>query len=74
MSDFDYVGLQWHKSSHSGQGTEACVEIATTQRLHLARDSKSLDRPVLTFTHSAWCAFITAIKNGRFDQDTNSAP
>ena len=55
-------GLNWHKSSYSGNG-EACVEVATTADAVLIRDTKNRERgPVLRVSPEAWSAFTGKIK------------
>jgi hypothetical protein len=62
------VALAWRKSSRSGNGSGDCVEVATTtQTLHLARDSKNPDGPVLAFTRTEWTTFLAAVKVGDHD-------
>jgi hypothetical protein len=53
------VALDWHKSSHSNGEGGACVEVATcaSDTIHV-RDSKDKSGPTLTFTPTAWSAFI----------------
>ncbi|WP_285481470.1 DUF397 domain-containing protein [Amycolatopsis sp. NBRC 101858] len=54
----DPLGLTWVKSSASGSGNdENCVETATTPERVFLRDSK-FPRPLLSFTHEAWKAFL----------------
>jgi hypothetical protein len=54
------VALDWHKSSHSNDEGGNCVEVATcaSDTVHV-RDSKDKTGPSLTFTPTAWSAFIT---------------
>ncbi|MBD0672474.1 DUF397 domain-containing protein [Streptomyces sp. CBMA156] len=48
--------LAWFKSSHSGN---ECVEVAeTTTAVHVG-DSKDKSGPQLTFSPTAWQAFVT---------------
>ena len=60
---------RWFKSSYSGNGGE-CVEVAanlaTTHGLVPVRDSKDPSGPALSFTPSAWSAFIADVKTDRF--------
>ncbi|MCC3779911.1 DUF397 domain-containing protein [Streptomyces sp. UNOB3_S3] len=54
-----YEDLDWFKSSYSGNGGEACVEVATCypDTVHV-RDSKlELRAPRLDVTPAAWAAF-----------------
>ena len=59
-AETDALRLTWVKSSASstGQGTN-CLEVATTAEQVFLRDSK-LPRPSLSFTHTAWKAFLQA--------------
>jgi hypothetical protein len=51
----------WRKSSYSGDNGGECVEVASAEAV-LVRDTTDRHGPVLTFTASAWHAFITAIR------------
>jgi hypothetical protein len=58
----------WGKSSISGQ-SQNCVEIAGDLPAAIGvRDSKDPSGPVLVFAPGVWRAFITGVKNRRFDQ------
>lgn len=59
--------LNWRKSSRSNATGGNCVEVATTERVVLVRDSKDPDGPVLTFSSDQWSAFIDATRSGEFD-------
>ncbi|WP_328916295.1 MULTISPECIES: DUF397 domain-containing protein [unclassified Streptomyces] len=63
----DFSGTTWVKSSYSeGNGGE-CVEVAPGfPGLLPVRDSKNPEGPALVFPASAWSAFITDVKAGRF--------
>jgi len=63
MSDVPPQHLVWRISSKSA-GTN-CVEIARTPDIVLARDSKNRDGEILSFTSSAWRAFIRAVQSGQ---------
>ncbi|GAA0856250.1 DUF397 domain-containing protein [Streptosporangium amethystogenes subsp. fukuiense] len=59
--------LVWRKSSRSAQ-QDNCVETANLPNGSRAvRDNKDLNGPVLRFSGSEWQTFITAVKNGAFD-------
>ncbi|MEU8256197.1 DUF397 domain-containing protein [Micromonospora inaquosa] len=47
----------WRKSTRSG-GEGDCVEVAGFAETVGVRDSKDRRGPVLTFTPSAWAAFV----------------
>ncbi|WP_071812576.1 DUF397 domain-containing protein [Lentzea guizhouensis] len=48
----------WRKSSHSGGSEDsACVEVSLAHNA-LVRDSKNAAGEVLTFSTSAWHAFL----------------
>ena len=55
------VEVGWRKSSYSG-GSGACVEVAPTPPGVAVRDSKQPTGPTLTFDHSPWRTFLTAIE------------
>ncbi|WP_442906034.1 DUF397 domain-containing protein [Kitasatospora sp. NBC_00458] len=56
---------RWRKSSYSGGSGASCVEVddASPGRV---RDSKDPDGPDLTFTPTAWQAFIDSVRAGEF--------
>ncbi|UQI48800.1 DUF397 domain-containing protein [Streptomyces sp. HU2014] len=63
----DLSGVEWLKSSHSGNGGGSCVEWPPS--LEIAgvipvRDSKRPQGPVLTVPTAAWPAFTGAIRGG----------
>ncbi|MET8044157.1 DUF397 domain-containing protein [Micromonospora sp. NPDC005215] len=51
----------WRTSSRSG-GEGNCVEVAGFTDAIGVRDSKDRPGPVLTFTPSAWAAFIASTR------------
>lgn len=53
----------WRKSSYSGPDDgNNCVEIATSSTHAAVRDSKAPTRVTLTFPHTTFTSFITALK------------
>lgn len=55
----DYPELHWFKSSYSdGSEGDSCVEVATTPRAVLVRDSKDTHLPHLAFGPHAWAGFV----------------
>ncbi len=50
--------LGWIKSSYSTAEGPDCVEVATTPRTVLVRDSKNPHGPRLTLTPTAWATFL----------------
>ncbi len=64
----DLPGLaRWRKSTYSNSAGGDCIEVAEgLTEVVPVRDSKDPDGPALTFTPSAWTAFITAVKAAHF--------
>jgi hypothetical protein len=57
------MNLTWSKSSYSDSNGGNCVEVATGSTDTVpVRDSKDPHGPQLTFTPSAWTAFLTALR------------
>jgi Domain of unknown function (DUF397) len=52
----------WRKSSYSGDNGGACVEVASSTRAVLVRDTTDRNGPVVTFTVAAWQSFTPTIK------------
>ncbi|MGW1175638.1 DUF397 domain-containing protein [Kitasatospora sp. NPDC002543] len=66
--DVDLTEASWRKSSYSGTGGGACVEVADGfAGVMPVRDSKDPSGPALLFRSSAWQAFVTAVRTGEFD-------
>ncbi|MEV4095997.1 DUF397 domain-containing protein [Streptosporangium saharense] len=76
----DLSGIQWRKSSLSGNGGADCVEVGVLdapgdmvarkieqERFVVLRDSKNPDGPKLFFTNSEWSAFRHRVRDGEFD-------
>jgi hypothetical protein len=58
---------RWRTSSRSGDNG-ACVEVRRTDGGDAQmRDSKDRPGPVLTFTPTAWTAFLDGTGRGEFD-------
>jgi hypothetical protein len=63
----DLSRVEWVKSSYSGNGGHTCVEWAPRATGAVpVRDSKDPHGPALTFTPTAFAAFITTLKAGHF--------
>ncbi|WP_088991331.1 DUF397 domain-containing protein [Micromonospora chokoriensis] len=55
-------GARWRKSSRSSGNGGACVEVADNlPGVVGVRDSKDPAGPALTFTPTAWRAFVTGL-------------
>ncbi|WAL73476.1 DUF397 domain-containing protein [Kitasatospora sp. YST-16] len=70
MTHIDLPNTRWVKSSYSTDGgdcVEFAPEFAATHGLVPVRDSKDPHGPALLFTETAFTAFVTAVKSGRFD-------
>lgn len=76
----DLSGIQWRKSSLSGNGGADCVEVGVVatlgdvtankidqERFVVLRDSKDPGGPKLFFTASEWSAFRHGVQDGEFD-------
>ncbi|MFR9731876.1 DUF397 domain-containing protein [Saccharopolyspora sp. MS10] len=55
------AGAVWRKSSRSGQGGGACVEVASVRSGVGVRDSKNPTGPALVFGRDAWSAFLRGL-------------
>jgi hypothetical protein len=61
-------GLEWVKSSYSGNNGN-CVEVAALPHGGRAlRDSKNQDGPVLVFTGDEFAAFVSGVVAGEFNE------
>ncbi|AEN12059.1 MULTISPECIES: DUF397 domain-containing protein [unclassified Streptomyces] len=62
------AGLEWVKSSYSGNNGN-CIEVATLHDGGRAlRDSKYPDGPALAFTAAEFNAFVLGVMGGEFRQ------
>ncbi len=52
------IAVSWAKSSYSGTEGGNCVEVAPCPSAIHVRDSKDKAGPTLTFSPSAWSAFV----------------
>ncbi len=53
------TGIQWRKSSYSGDQGGECVEIGHMSRTAIAvRDSKNPTGPIITFAPAAFTTFV----------------
>jgi hypothetical protein len=57
----------WRKSSHSGEDSSHCVEVAVVGRTVATRDSKDPEGPVLCLTRSAWAGLLAKVRSGALD-------
>jgi hypothetical protein len=67
MSQPDLSGVEWRKSTRSGQGAD-CVEIASAENTIAVRDSKNPDGPSLGFGRTTWRHFSGHVKSGTYDR------
>ncbi|MFG3095576.1 DUF397 domain-containing protein [Streptomyces sp. NPDC048202] len=58
----DMTGLEWFKSSYSGNDDSACVEIALTPDHIHVRDSKTVNGPQLAVPATTWTEFIHSLR------------
>ncbi|MFI6581144.1 DUF397 domain-containing protein [Embleya sp. NPDC050493] len=57
MSQSEYPGAPWRKSTYSGEGN-GCVTVAPLDVTIGVRDSKLSDSPVQEFSSRAWTQFL----------------
>ena len=55
-------GMNWRKSSYSGNSGGNCTEVVAVPGAVLIRDSKDPRGPVLAFARAAWDAFAATVK------------
>ena len=55
-------GMNWRKSSYSGNSGGNCTEVASVPGTVLIRDSKDPHGPVLAIGRDAWDAFASAVR------------
>lgn len=55
------TGLNWRKSSYSGNGGQSCVEVASRDVV-LVRDTTDRTGPALAFSTAAWRRFADQVK------------
>jgi hypothetical protein len=67
MNEFDMPVSAFRKSTFSGAGNPACVEVGFVTAEVLLRDSKDQGGPVLRFNADEWNAFLAGVKAGEFD-------
>jgi hypothetical protein len=58
----EQLTLGWRKSSYSGNGGANCVETGNVPGVVLVRDTTDRDGETLSFTASAWRAFMADVK------------
>ena len=64
MTQIDLSRADWITSSHSGDASNTCVEVATNIPAIVAvRDSTDPAGPALVFSPTAWKAFTHKLKN-----------
>lgn len=52
----------WRKSTHSGEGSSTCVEVAEMSRGLAVRDSTNPSGPRLAFGAQGWDRFMDRVK------------
>jgi Domain of unknown function (DUF397) len=63
----DYCGASWRKSTYS-MGSGNCVEFSQLASGEVAlRDTKDQAGPAISFSPSAWGAFVSGLKAAEFD-------
>jgi hypothetical protein len=56
------VDPRWRKSSYSGNGGEACLEVGSADTCVLVRDTTNRTGTVLTIAATAWRTLLTQIR------------
>jgi hypothetical protein len=56
------VDQRWRKSSYSGNGGEACIEVGSTAADVLVRDTTNRTGTLLTIPVTAWRALLAEIR------------
>jgi hypothetical protein len=54
-------GMNWRKSTYSGNGGEACVEVASAEAV-LIRDTTDQGGATLSVPAGAWTAFLSTLR------------
>ncbi|MCK2221763.1 DUF397 domain-containing protein [Actinomadura sp. ATCC 31491] len=54
--------VEWHRCTNGD-----CVEVAVLDGKVWVRDSQDASGAVLPFTFDEWSAFLTGVRDGRFD-------
>ncbi|MBV2153348.1 DUF397 domain-containing protein [Kitasatospora sp. SUK 42] len=67
------VEIAWRKSSYSNNEGGECVEVAETTTAVLVRDSKDKSGPHLTFSPTAWQAFVAFASANSYNPAYRSA-
>ncbi len=67
MINTEQSHVTWRKSSRSGPNGGNCVEMAAIGEIVAVRDSKNPDDGHLTFSGTAWSAFLSRL--GEADQE-----
>ncbi|OLT13993.1 hypothetical protein BJF79_19360 [Actinomadura sp. CNU-125] len=62
----DTVHTSWRKSTRSS-GNGECVEVSVLTANIGVRDSKAPDAGYLALAPDTWAAFVTGVRDGRFD-------
>ncbi|GAB3213570.1 DUF397 domain-containing protein [Marinactinospora thermotolerans] len=58
------VNLDWHKSSYSNNGGNACVEVLLGEEI-LVRDTQNRPLGHIAFPGSEWASFLADVKSER---------
>ncbi len=61
------LGLEWTKSSFSGNSGNCVETAALADGGRAVRDSKNQDGPALCFTSQEWSAFVAGVHAGEFE-------
>ncbi|MFD0851045.1 DUF397 domain-containing protein [Actinomadura adrarensis] len=67
MDSQSHSDFAWRRSTHSGEDSSHCVEVAAVGQTVATRDSKDPEGPVLCLTAPAWADLLGKVRSGALD-------